>query len=61
MDQEYNYPIGSTIQLAEWGYTTCNIYGGMNPHEHKRAEKDMDKTKLENGVFEPLWESNLIE
>src|SRR5581483_11825596 len=26
--------------LAEWGYTTCEIHGGMNPHERKRAQEE---------------------
>jgi superfamily II DNA/RNA helicase len=25
--------------LARWGYTTCQIHGGMNPHERKRARE----------------------
>jgi superfamily II DNA or RNA helicase len=25
--------------LARWGYTTCHIHGGMNPHERKRAQE----------------------
>ena len=24
--------------LERWGYTTCQIHGGMNPHERKRAQ-----------------------
>ena len=26
--------------LQTWGYTTCEIHGGMNPHERKRAQED---------------------
>jgi GxxExxY protein len=26
--------------LKKWGYTTCEIHGGMNPHERKRAQED---------------------
>lgn len=26
--------------LQKWGYTTCEIHGGMNPHERKRAQED---------------------
>jgi superfamily II DNA or RNA helicase len=26
-------------QLGRWGYTTCQIHGGMNPHERKRAQE----------------------
>jgi superfamily II DNA or RNA helicase len=26
--------------LARWGYSTCQIHGGMNPHERKRAQED---------------------
>jgi len=25
--------------LGHWGYTTCEIHGGMNPHERKRAQE----------------------
>jgi superfamily II DNA/RNA helicase len=25
--------------LEAWGYSTCEIHGGMNPHERKRAKK----------------------
>ena len=25
--------------LGRWGYTTCNIHGGLNPHERKRAQE----------------------
>jgi SNF2 family DNA or RNA helicase len=25
--------------LGSWGYTTCQIHGGMNPHERKRAQE----------------------
>jgi len=28
-----------TQQLEEKGYSTCNIHGGMNPHERKRAQE----------------------
>ena len=26
--------------LASWGYSTCEIHGGMNPHERKQAQED---------------------
>lgn len=26
--------------LDKWGYSTCEIHGGMNPHERKRAQED---------------------
>lgn len=26
--------------LESWGYSTCQIHGGMNPHERKRAQED---------------------
>ena len=26
--------------LAAWGYSTCEIHGGMNPHERKRAQEE---------------------
>jgi len=26
--------------LEAWGYSTCEIHGGMNPHERKRAQED---------------------
>ena len=26
--------------LSRWGYSTCQIHGGMNPHERKRAQED---------------------
>lgn len=26
--------------LGHWGYTTCEIHGGMNPHERKRAQEE---------------------
>jgi len=26
--------------LEQWGYSTCEIHGGMNPHERKRAQED---------------------
>src|SRR5262249_7942381 len=25
--------------LAQWGYSTCEIHGGMNPHERKKAQE----------------------
>jgi len=25
--------------LEQWGYSTCEIHGGMNPHERKRAQE----------------------
>jgi len=31
--------------LATWGYSTCQIHGGMNPHERKRAQEDFRTTK----------------
>jgi superfamily II DNA or RNA helicase len=26
--------------LERWGYSSCEIHGGMNPHERKRAQED---------------------
>ena len=26
--------------LEKWGYTTCEIHGGMNPHERKQAQEE---------------------
>jgi superfamily II DNA or RNA helicase len=26
--------------LESWGYSTCEIHGGMNPHERKRAQEE---------------------
>lgn len=26
--------------LAKWGYSTCTIHGGMNPHDRKRAQDE---------------------
>ncbi len=26
--------------LAAWGYSTCEIHGGMNPHERRKAQED---------------------
>jgi superfamily II DNA or RNA helicase len=26
--------------LQRWGYSTCEIHGGMNPHERKRAQEE---------------------
>jgi len=26
--------------LEKWGYSTCKIHGGMNPHERKRAQEE---------------------
>ncbi|MCX7047276.1 MAG: helicase-related protein [Candidatus Sumerlaeota bacterium] len=26
--------------LEKWGYSTCEIHGGMNPHERKRAQEE---------------------
>jgi len=26
--------------LQEWGFTTCEIHGGMNPHQRKRAQEN---------------------
>jgi len=26
--------------LGRWGYSTCQIHGGMNPHERKRAQEE---------------------
>lgn len=25
--------------MGRWGYRTCEIHGGMNPHERKRAQE----------------------
>jgi superfamily II DNA or RNA helicase len=30
--------------LGRWGYTTCEIHGGMNPHERKRAQETFRTT-----------------
>lgn len=27
-------------QLGAWGYSTCEIHGGMNPHERRRAQEE---------------------
>lgn len=27
-------------QLEKWGYSTCRIHGGMNPHERRHAQED---------------------
>ena len=32
-------------QLDRWGYTTCQIHGGMNPHERKRAQEQFRTEK----------------
>ncbi|CEP66431.1 SNF2-related [Moorella glycerini] len=32
--------------LERWGYTTCQIHGGMNPHERKRAQ-ELFRTELQ--------------
>jgi superfamily II DNA or RNA helicase len=31
--------------LGRWGYTTCNIHGGMNPHERKHAQEQFRTEK----------------
>ncbi|MCJ7544230.1 MAG: SNF2-related protein [Phycisphaerae bacterium] len=31
--------------LQEWGYATCEIRGGMNPHERKHAQEEFRTTK----------------
>jgi superfamily II DNA or RNA helicase len=31
--------------LEKWGYTTCQIHGGMNPHERKRAQEEFRTAK----------------
>ena len=31
--------------LEAWGYSTCEIHGGMNPHERKRAQEEFRTTK----------------
>ena len=31
--------------LEQWGYSTCQIHGGMNPHERKRAQEDFRTAK----------------
>jgi superfamily II DNA or RNA helicase len=31
--------------LNRWGYTTCEIHGGMNPHERKRAQETFRTTQ----------------
>jgi SNF2 family DNA or RNA helicase len=30
--------------LGKWGYSTCEIHGGMNPHERKRAQEEFRAT-----------------
>jgi SNF2 family DNA or RNA helicase len=30
--------------LTKWGYSTCEIHGGMNPHERKRAQEEFRTT-----------------
>jgi len=30
--------------LEQWGYSTCEIHGGMNPHERKRAQEQFRTT-----------------
>jgi len=30
--------------LERWGFTTCEIHGGMNPHERKRAQEQFRTT-----------------
>jgi superfamily II DNA/RNA helicase len=30
--------------LERWGYSTCEIHGGMNPHERKRAQEQFRTT-----------------
>src|SRR5947209_776711 len=32
-------------RLVQWGYTTCQIHGGMNPHERKRAQEQFRTQK----------------
>ena len=32
-------------RLEQWGYTTCQIHGGMNPHERKRAQEQFRTEK----------------
>jgi hypothetical protein len=32
-------------RLTQWGYTTCQIHGGMNPHERKRAQEQFRTEK----------------
>src|SRR5216684_3187025 len=31
--------------LTRWGYSTCQIHGGMNPHERKRMQEDFRTTR----------------
>jgi len=31
--------------LNRWGYSTCQIHGGMNPHERKRMQEDFRTTR----------------
>ena len=31
--------------LENWGYSTCEIHGGMNPHERKRAQEEFRTSK----------------
>jgi superfamily II DNA or RNA helicase len=32
-------------QLDSWGYSTCEIHGGMNPHERRHAQEEFRTTK----------------
>ncbi|MGQ9592678.1 MAG: protein NO VEIN domain-containing protein, partial [Planctomycetota bacterium] len=46
--------------LERWGFTTCGIHGGMNPHERKRAQEQFRTAAQEVGLrVEPradgLW------
>jgi superfamily II DNA or RNA helicase len=31
--------------LEQWGYSTCEIHGSMNPHERKRAQEEFRTTR----------------
>ena len=31
--------------LEAWGYTTCEIHGGMNPHQRKRTQEEFRTTR----------------
>jgi SNF2 family DNA or RNA helicase len=30
--------------MVKWGYSTCEIHGGLNPHERKRAQEEFRST-----------------
>ena len=40
--------------LNTWGYSTCEIHGGMNPHERKRAQEEF-RAANKSGSILPLF------